>query len=69
MPAPDDMEVAVLKSQLHEMRGNLTVVLGAIEMNQPRMAKAAALALQKQIDILGQMMVTLDHFMARAEES
>jgi hypothetical protein len=67
--APDDMEVAVLKSQLHEMRGNLTVVLGAIEMNQPRMAKAAALALQKQIDILGQMMVTLDHFMARAEES
>jgi hypothetical protein len=33
------------------------------------MAKAAALALQKQIDILGQMMVTLDHFMARAEES
>jgi len=67
--ASDDMEVAVLKSQLHEMRGNLTVVLGAIEMNQPRMAKAAALALQKQIDILGQMMVTLDHFMSRAEES
>jgi hypothetical protein len=60
--APDDMEVAVVKSQLHEMRGNLTVVLGAIEINQPELARAAVLSLIKQCERMGALVDALARF-------
>jgi hypothetical protein len=57
-----DMEVAVVKSQLHEMRGNLTVILGAIELGQPEMAKTAVKALITQCDNFGALLDALSRF-------